>query len=33
LSGESLSAHASLSSSPSGKGGIPRIFSRITTRR
>ncbi|EFY85425.1 hypothetical protein J3459_008450 [Metarhizium acridum] len=32
-SGESVSGHASLSSSPPRKGSVPRIFSRITARR
>ncbi|OAQ74245.1 hypothetical protein VFPPC_13156 [Pochonia chlamydosporia 170] len=33
MSGESVSPHASLSSSPARKGSVPRIFARITARR
>ncbi|KHN95908.1 uncharacterized protein MAM_06270 [Metarhizium album ARSEF 1941] len=33
MSGESVSGHAWLSSSPARKGSVPRIFARITARR
>ncbi|OAA51539.1 hypothetical protein NOR_00132 [Metarhizium rileyi] len=33
MSGDSVSRHASIGSSPSRKGSVPRIFSRIAARR